>query len=243
MEDLKNETLLLTENGCSYRNMFKEALNSFGIYPLDQIKFASVEAIKQCVIAGLGVALLPEMVVKKELEEGKMKTLMWNATLSRLYTQIAWHKDKQMTSPLEAFIELTRETFKPIYGILLIIPYFMFGDALKSTIGLGGTRTNYYASLIISSFLFIVSLMIVNNVFFQLSEFITENTKSTTHVFHIASLFGASNAISYFWVDVLFGIFLVGTGTILSAALYRFGYLWMLGIVVGLGVVDFCGLH
>ncbi|MEI3606156.1 hypothetical protein SPD48_10665 [Pseudogracilibacillus sp. SE30717A] len=40
-------------------------------------------------------------------------------------------------------------------------------------------------------------------------------------------------------MDVLFGIFLVGTGTILSAALYRFGYLWMLGIVVGLGVVGF----
>jgi len=127
----------------------------------------------------------------------------------------------------------------PIYGILLILPYFTFKDALKSTIGLGGTRTNYYASLIVSSFIFIVSLMIVNNVFFQLSEFITEHTRSTAEVFHLASLLGASNAISYFWVDVLIGIFFVGTGTILSAVLYRFGYLWMLGIVVGLGVVGF----
>ncbi len=127
----------------------------------------------------------------------------------------------------------------PIYGMLLILPYFMFGDALKSTIGLGGTRTNYFTSLIISSFIFIVSLMIVNNVLFQLSDLLTEHTKSTTHIFHIASLFGASNALSYFWVDVLFGIFLVGTGTLVSAALYRFGYIWMLGIAVGLGIVGF----
>ena len=65
IDDLKHETLLLTEAGCSYRNMFEESLNALGIYSLDKIEFASIEAIKQCVVAGLGVALLPEMVVKK----------------------------------------------------------------------------------------------------------------------------------------------------------------------------------
>ncbi|MEH7390307.1 LysR family transcriptional regulator [Bacillus sp. JJ1474] len=111
IDDLKHETLLLTEAGCSYRNMFEESLNSLGIYPLDKIEFASIEAIKQCVIAGLGVALLPEMVVKKELEEGRLKELPWNASSSPLYTQIAWHKDKWMTPPLDEFINLTRKMF------------------------------------------------------------------------------------------------------------------------------------
>lgn len=127
----------------------------------------------------------------------------------------------------------------PIYGILLFLPYFMFGDALKSTIGLGGTRTNYLTSLIINYLLFIVSLMIIHIGLFQLSELITNHTKSTTHVFHIASLFGDFSLISYFWVDVLIGIFFVGISTIISAALYRFGYVWILGIVVGLGVIAF----
>lgn len=111
IDDLKHETLLLTESGCSYRNMFEESLNSLGIYPLDKIEFVSIEAIKQCVIAGLGVALLPEMVVKKELEEGRMKELPWNVSLSPLYTQIAWHKDKLVTPPLDEFISLTRKLF------------------------------------------------------------------------------------------------------------------------------------
>ena len=127
----------------------------------------------------------------------------------------------------------------PIYGILLMLPFFMFGDAFKSTVGLGGTRTNYLNSLVISNLLFIVSLMLVHNVLFQLSEFITDKTISTTHIFHFASLFGASNPISYFWVDVLLGIFFVGTGTIVSAALYRFGYIWMLGIALSISIIGF----
>lgn len=109
--DLKDETLLLTETGCSYRNIFEESFNSAGIYPLDKIEFSSIEAIKQCVIAGLGVALLPEMVVEKDIKEGRMKEIPWKTSTSPLFTQIAWHKDKWMTPPLEAFINLTRRTF------------------------------------------------------------------------------------------------------------------------------------
>lgn len=127
----------------------------------------------------------------------------------------------------------------PIYGIILFLPFFMFGDAFKSTIGLGGTRTNYLTSLIISDLLFIISLMVVHNVLFQLSGLLTDKTMSTSHVFHIASLFGGLNVMSYFWVDMLVGIFLVGTGTFISAALYRFGYVWTLGIAIGLGVFGY----
>ncbi|MGG4268583.1 LysR family transcriptional regulator [Peribacillus simplex] len=109
--DLRHETLLLTETGCSYRNIFEDSFNSVGVYPLDIIEFGNIEAIKQCVIAGLGVALLPEMVVKNDIKEGRMKELAWQATTSSLFTHIAWHKDKWMTPPLEAFINLTRKKF------------------------------------------------------------------------------------------------------------------------------------
>ncbi|WP_102272494.1 LysR family transcriptional regulator [Cytobacillus massiliigabonensis] len=111
LDDLKNETLLLTEIGCSYRMMLEDSLKYAGVYPLDKIEFVSIEAIKQCVIAGLGVALLPEMAVKKDIKEGRMKELSLAIFDSSLYTQIAWHKDKLMTPPLEAFIRLTREIY------------------------------------------------------------------------------------------------------------------------------------
>ncbi|MDQ6598132.1 LysR family transcriptional regulator [Bacillus salipaludis] len=111
LNDLKDETLLLTEMGCSYRMIFEDSLKSARVFPLDKIEFSSIEAIKQCVIAGLGVALLPEMVVKKDIQEGRMKEIPWKGSESSLFTQIAWHKDKWITPPLEAFINLTRQIF------------------------------------------------------------------------------------------------------------------------------------
>lgn len=110
--DLEHETLLLTETGCSYRNMLEESFRMAGVYPQNKLEFVSIEAIKQCVIAGLGIAVLPAMVVEADIEKGQMKELEWNHFRNPIYTKIAWHKDKWMTPPLEAFIELTRKTFK-----------------------------------------------------------------------------------------------------------------------------------
>jgi len=111
-EDLEHETILLTETGCSYRTIFEDFFRNSGVYPLNKIEFGSIEAIKQCVIAGLGIALLPKMAVETDLRMGRMKEIGWKNNTAPICTQIAWHKDKWMTPPLEAFIELTRNTFK-----------------------------------------------------------------------------------------------------------------------------------
>ncbi|QQK81939.1 LysR family transcriptional regulator [Salicibibacter cibi] len=109
--DLENETLLLTESGCSYRTILEEALYSSGTYPKNKLEFVSIEAIKQCVIAGLGIAALPAMVVDKEIKLGTMRELVLGNDTNHIYTHLAWHKDKEMTPPFQAFIELTREKF------------------------------------------------------------------------------------------------------------------------------------
>ncbi|WP_433957337.1 LysR family transcriptional regulator [Cytobacillus horneckiae] len=111
-EDLIQETLLLTELGCSYRSMLEESFRAAGVYPLNNFEFGSIEAIKQCVMAGLGISLLPAMTVEKELNSGEIKELVWSGMNTPIYTMIGWHKDKWMTRPLQSFIDLTKETFE-----------------------------------------------------------------------------------------------------------------------------------
>ncbi|QTD42380.1 LysR family transcriptional regulator [Sporosarcina sp. Te-1] len=111
-KDLEKETFLLTESGCSYRTLLEDSFRAVEVYPNTKFEFGSIEAIKQCVIAGLGIAVLPEMAVEADIRSGKMKELAWINTLSPIFTQIAWHKDKWMTPPLQAFIEITHEIFK-----------------------------------------------------------------------------------------------------------------------------------
>ncbi len=105
--DLNRETIIVTEPGCSYRVMFEEVLASAGLQNT-RMEFSSVEAIKQCVIAGLGIALLPEMAVSGEIQQGKLTALPWAGPEFPVITQMCWHKDKWMSPALQSFIGVSR---------------------------------------------------------------------------------------------------------------------------------------
>ncbi|WP_163580554.1 LysR family transcriptional regulator [Gracilibacillus saliphilus] len=111
-QDLKDETLLLTETGCSYRTIFENTLTKAEVYPSNRIEFVSIEALKQCAIAGLGIAKLPYMAVEKDIRSGRLKELKWQSDAPAFFTQIAWHKDKSMNLPLKSFIDLTCQMLK-----------------------------------------------------------------------------------------------------------------------------------
>ncbi|MBS3681117.1 LysR family transcriptional regulator [Ornithinibacillus massiliensis] len=111
-KDLEQETFLLTEKGCSYRTILEDTLYEAGVFPTNKFEFVSIEAIKQCVMADLGIAILPAMVVERDIKDGRMKELKWEQTVPTLYTQIAWHRDKELTIPIQSFIELTRRTLR-----------------------------------------------------------------------------------------------------------------------------------
>jgi len=111
-QQLINETLLLTESGCSYRNQLEIQLQQEGALPYQMIEFASIEAIKQCVMAGLGISFLPKMVVEKELENHRLKELTTTMNLAEIFTDIAWHKNKHISPYLADFIEIAMKSYK-----------------------------------------------------------------------------------------------------------------------------------
>lgn len=112
-KEFGQETFLLTEKGCSYRTILEETFKSLDIFLENKFEFVSIEAIKQCVLSELGIAILPAMVVEKDIKNGKMKELLWkNKIQEPIFTQIAWHKDKWISPPLRAFITLTRDSFQ-----------------------------------------------------------------------------------------------------------------------------------
>ena len=111
IEDIVSETLLLTEQGCSYRTQLENALQNHQFCLNRQIEFVSIEAIKQCVISGLGIAYLPKMVVTKELQNNQLVTFPFPTYTKPITTQLAWHKNKLLTPHLLNFIDLTRKFY------------------------------------------------------------------------------------------------------------------------------------
>ncbi len=104
--DLAGQMLLLTEAGCSYRAKLDQLLASENIRPANVAEFSSVEAIKQCAIAGMGLALLPAIVVSRELRQHQLKALHWAGPSLDIATHILWHKDKWISPAMAAFQEL-----------------------------------------------------------------------------------------------------------------------------------------
>src|SRR5207244_11793399 len=75
--DLSGQHLLLTEEGCAYRKKFERILNARGVRPHAVGEFASIEAIKQCALLGMGIALLPEVALAREIRSGALSVLPW----------------------------------------------------------------------------------------------------------------------------------------------------------------------
>ncbi|MEI2466114.1 LysR family transcriptional regulator [Niallia taxi] len=111
LKDFEDETLLLTEAGCSYRVILEDLFRQSGICAPNKFEFVSVEAIKQCIMLDLGIAVLPEMVVKADIEKGVLKELVCKEITAPVHTQMVWHKDKFMSLSLQSFIQLSCKTF------------------------------------------------------------------------------------------------------------------------------------
>jgi DNA-binding transcriptional LysR family regulator len=107
-KDLVDQTLLLTETGCGYRKKLDMQLASANIRPQHITEFSSVEAIKQCVHAGMGLGLLPEIVIAGELRKRQFAVLNWNGAKMSIATHIVWHKDKWMSPAMQAFLDVVK---------------------------------------------------------------------------------------------------------------------------------------
>jgi DNA-binding transcriptional LysR family regulator len=107
--DLAGQNLLLTEAGCGYREKLDRALALQNVRPANITEFSSVEAIKQCVAVGMGLGLLPAIVVTRELRQRQLKALHWAGPSLDIATHILWHKDKWVSPAMAAFIEMVKE--------------------------------------------------------------------------------------------------------------------------------------
>jgi DNA-binding transcriptional LysR family regulator len=108
-KDVECEPLLLTEKGCNYRVLFERRLAECGVAAATDYEFDSVEAIKQCVMANVGIAVLPMVTVRKEIADGWLVALPWDQPEFKVWSMVMRHKEKWVSPAMEAFLRLTRE--------------------------------------------------------------------------------------------------------------------------------------
>jgi DNA-binding transcriptional LysR family regulator len=110
--DLAGETLVLSKVDCSYRRLFEKILEEEGI-PLEATRiFHSVGFLKQCVMAGAGITILPEVAISEEIERGKLARLRWEEGNLEVSILMIWSKGRWVSPTLNAFMEIARKALK-----------------------------------------------------------------------------------------------------------------------------------
>jgi DNA-binding transcriptional LysR family regulator len=107
LEAISNSTFLFTQQGCSYRKLFDSYLQEQGVEPKASLEFWSIEAIKQSVMCGLGLSILPSFSTDAELKEGKLAGTVWEQG-NTLFTLLAFHKNKWQSAAFKKFVQLVR---------------------------------------------------------------------------------------------------------------------------------------
>ena len=109
VSDLANARILLTEEGCTYRGLLLQALKQSGTPYQIVGAFGSLEAIRQCILADLGIAFLPLVTVQEEVAQGKLHAIPF-ASSSDLYTQAVYLARKWQSSAFQYLLKLLGQT-------------------------------------------------------------------------------------------------------------------------------------
>lgn len=104
-----SDTILFTEDTCSYKTMFETYLREQQIEVKDSLSFSSLEAIKQCVMYGIGISMLPYFSVKDDLDSHKLNGEFIQLNQTENSTFLVYHKNKQLSLALQSMISLIKE--------------------------------------------------------------------------------------------------------------------------------------
>lgn len=104
LQDLLNQSFLLTEKGMSYRRLLDEVLARYNIEILPALEFGRTELICTLVEEGAGLSFLPDYVTEEAVHTGRMVRLEVDGICAELWKQLLYHRGKWMSPALQAVI-------------------------------------------------------------------------------------------------------------------------------------------
>jgi DNA-binding transcriptional LysR family regulator len=112
LSDLSGQTLLAPKFDCSYKMMFEQELLQARVNLEATIEINSVETLIRCVMKGIGITVLPGMIVAGHIAAGQLAQLsLFDGHLETAILMIT-HKDKWISPALRAFMEAFRVAVK-----------------------------------------------------------------------------------------------------------------------------------
>lgn len=106
--DLDGAEWIMPEASCNYRIMLERLLRSERVPCRIGLELGNPEAVKRCVMAGAGIALLPEMAAKEEIRRGELAALPFRHAALRLELRRCRHPKKWVSRALQTFVDMMK---------------------------------------------------------------------------------------------------------------------------------------
>jgi DNA-binding transcriptional LysR family regulator len=118
-EELEKQALIFREEGSATRKVMEDYFEKKQIRVRKKIELTSNEAVKQSVLAGLGISIMPLIGIRNELKSKKLKIIPSAGLPIKTKWRLIWLKNKSMTPLALAYLKYLKEN-----KVKLIEKYF-----------------------------------------------------------------------------------------------------------------------
>ena len=106
---ISTTSFIFREEGSATRLATENYISKSKISPKTNMQLTSNEAVKQAVLAGLGISIMPLIGLKNELENGKIKIIDTKGLPILTSWRIIWLKGKKLSPVAAAFLNYIKE--------------------------------------------------------------------------------------------------------------------------------------
>lgn len=100
--------LIYREEGSATRNAMEQFLSSKDLSTRKTMELTSNEALKQAVIAGLGLSIMPLIGIKNELKNGDLQIIPFKGLPIVTNWNLVWQKSKKLSPTAVAYLDFIR---------------------------------------------------------------------------------------------------------------------------------------
>ena len=109
LTEILEQPLILTEKGMSYRRSLEIEVAKEELELRPVLEMANTDVICDLVAHNAGVSYLPEFIIDKLVQEGKLAVIPCQMEAESVWSQLMYHREKLLTPQMETFIRILQE--------------------------------------------------------------------------------------------------------------------------------------
>lgn len=109
LKDLKDEPFIFRESGSGTRMVMEKELEAESIFPEKTMELSTNEAVKQAVMAGIGISLISDLSMTSELNSGMISKIDLKGYPIQTHWHVLYKRDKIISRVFLNFIEFLKD--------------------------------------------------------------------------------------------------------------------------------------